>query len=65
MNEKKYLTILEAVSEGLEHGNNTLIPFDFIVNTAKSFDTPIITIKGFEVEIDHGEYKSIRIDFKI
>ena len=65
MSEKKYLTVLEAVSEGLEHGNNTLIPFDFIVNTAKAFDTPIIAIKGFEIEIEHDEYKSIRIDFKL
>lgn len=65
MSEKKYLTILEAVSEGMEHGNNTLIPFDFIVNVAKSFDAPLIAIKGFEVETEKGEYKSIKIDFKL
>ena len=34
MTEYKYLSLLEAITEGLKHGNDTLIPFDFI--TSKS-----------------------------
>ena len=30
MTEYKYLSLLEAITEGLKHGNDTLIPFDFI-----------------------------------
>lgn len=63
MNEHTYLTLMEAVALGLQTGNKSLIPFDFITSIGKSFDTPLITIKGFDIELEDGEYKSIRIDF--
>ena len=63
MTEYKYLPLLEAISEGLKHGNDTLLPFDFITSIGKAFNTPLIAIKGFYVELEDGEYKSIKIDF--
>lgn len=61
--EGKYLTLMEAVALGIQHGNDTLIPFDFITSIGKAFDTPLIAIKGFYIELEDGEYKSIKIDF--
>ena len=63
MTEYKYLPLLEAISEGLKHGNDTLLPFDFITAIGKAFNTPLIAIKGFYIELENGEYKSIKIDF--
>lgn len=63
MTEHKYLPLLEAITEGLKHGNDTLVPFDFITSIGKAFDTPLIAIKGFYIELEDGEYKSIKIDF--
>ena len=63
MTEYKYLPLLEAISEGLKHGNDTLLPFDFITAIGKAFNTPLIAIKGFYIELEDGEYKSIKIDF--
>ena len=65
MTEYKYLPLLEAISEGLKHGNDTLLPFDFITSIGKAFNTPLIAIKGFYRELEGGEYKSIKIDFNI
>ena len=45
MTEHKYLSLLEAITEGLKHGNDTLVPFDFITAIGKAFDTPLIAIK--------------------
>ena len=63
MTEYKNLPLLEAISEGLKHGNDTLLPFDFITAIGKAFNTPLIAIKGFYIELEDGEYKSIKIDF--
>ena len=65
MTEYKYLPLLEAISEGLKHWNDTLLPFDFIASIGKAFNTPLIAIKGFYIELEDGEYKSIKIDFNI
>ena len=65
MTEYKYLPLIEAISEGLKHGNDTLLPFDFITAIGKAFNTPLIAIKGFYIELEDGEYKSIKIDFNI
>ena len=65
MTEYKYLPLLAAISEGLKHGNDTLLPFDFITAIGKAFNTPLIAIKGFYIELEDGEYKSIKIDFNI
>ena len=65
MTEQKYLPLLEAISEGLKHGNDTLLPFDFITAIGKAFNTPLIAIKGYYIELEDGEYKSIKIDFNI
>lgn len=65
MTEYKYLPLLEAISVGLKHGNDTLLPFDFITAIGKAFNTPLIAIKGFYIELEDGEYKSIKIDFNI
>lgn len=65
MTEYKYLPLLEAISEGLKHGNDTLLPFDFIIAIGKAFNTPLIAIKGFYIELENGEYKSIKIDFNL
>lgn len=54
---------MEAVALGIQQGNDTLLPFDFITSIGKTFDTPLIAIKGFDIELEDGEYKSIRIDF--
>ena len=47
----------------MKHGNDTLVPFDFITAIGKAFDTPLIAIKGFYIELEDGEYKSIKIDW--
>ena len=65
MTEYKYLPLLEAISEGLKHGNDTLLPFDFITAIGKAFNTPLIAIKGLYIELEDGEYKSIKIYFNI
>ena len=65
MTEYKYLPLLEAISEGLKRGNDTLLPFDFITAIGKAFNTPLIAIKVFYIELEDGEYKSIKIDFNI
>ena len=39
MSEHKYLTLMEAVAFGLQEGNETLLPFDFITAIGKTFDT--------------------------
>ena len=65
MTEYKYLPLLEAISEGLKHGNDTLLPFDFITAIGKAFNTPLIDSKGFYIELEDGEYKSIKIDFNV
>jgi len=65
MSEHKYLTLMEAVAFGIQEGNETLLPFDFITAIGKSFETPLIAIKGFDIELENGEYKSIRIDFNV
>jgi hypothetical protein len=63
MTEHRYLTLMEAVAFGIQEGNDTLLPFDLITSIGKAFDTPLIAIKGFDIELENGEYKSIRIDF--
>jgi hypothetical protein len=65
MSEHKYLTLMEAVAFGIQEGNDTLLPFDFITAIGKAFETPLIAIKGFDIELENGEYKSIRIDFNV
>ena len=48
--EHRYLTLMEAVAFGLQEGNETLLPFDFVTSIGKAFDTPLISIKGFDIE---------------
>jgi hypothetical protein len=63
--EHRYLSLMEAVAFGLQEGNETLLPFDFVTSIGKAFDTPLVSIKGFDIELENGEYKSIRIDFNV
>ena len=64
MVETMNISLMEAIAEGLQKGNSTIIPLDFIIAIAKSFDTVPMSIESFDVEIENNEYKSIKINFK-